>query len=169
MSCEINWSELRLWIAPAITAFGIFISVLAAIFVPQYQKKLERIACANAVAEVLSEATARIWGRLEIRFEPTKLTTEGKRMRQFWSDSAVSTLKDFKVNELPIELVPTFAAARAGISALNASMNNETKMPPEETELELYRVVYIDVLKQLELHNLISWQVKTKFVRLPKN
>lgn len=167
MLCTIDWPEVRLWIAPAITAFGIFISVMAAIFIPRHQKRLDRLAYANASADALAEAAARIWDRLEIRFDPPSYARSGRKMRQFRSDGALATLKDFKVSDLPIELVSPFGVARTGLSALNEAMNNEKQWPPEEVDIERYRVVYADVKNALAGYNHVSLNLKTKLAPAP--
>jgi len=167
MLCAVDWPELRLWIAPAITAIGIFISVMAAIFIPRHQKRLDRLAYANAAADALAEAAARIWDRLEIRFDPPSYARSGRKMRQFRSDGALATLKDFKVSDLPIELVSRFGAARTGLSALNEAMNNEKQWPPEEVDIERYRVVYTDVKNALAGYNDASSALETKLAAVP--
>lgn len=165
--CTIDWVELRLWVAPTITAVGIFISVIAAIFIPRHQKRLDRLAYANAAADALTETIARIWDRLEIRFDPTLYARTGGKMRQFRSDGALATLKEFKVSELPIELVPAFATARTGLSALNEAMNNENKWPPKSVDIERYHLVHNDVKEALYKFNIASACIKTKVAMIP--
>jgi hypothetical protein len=164
--CSIDWAELRLWVAPAITAIGIFISVMAAIFIPRHQKRLDRLAYANAAADGLTEAIGRIWDRLEIRFDPPSYARTGRKMRQFRADGAMATLADFKVSELPIELVSTFGAARTGLNALNVAMNTETEWPPATNDIERYKVVYEDVKNAVLNFNEASLGIETKLAKL---
>lgn len=165
--CGIDWSELRLWLSPAITSVGIFTSVIAAIFIPRHQKRLDRLSYANAAADALSEAMARIWDRLEIRLYPDSQERTGRKMRQFRSDGALATLRDFKVSELPIELVSTFGAVRTGLSALNEAMNGEEVWPPEESDINRYKVVYGEVKSAVGAFNTNSYVVGTRSVSVP--
>lgn len=165
--CTTDWTELRLWLAPAVTAIGILTSVMAAIFIPRHQKRLDRRSYANAAADALSEAVARIWDRLEIRFDPPSYSMTGRKMRQFRSDGALITLQDFKVSELPIELVPAFGAVRTGLSALNVAMNKEKKWPPSAGDIERYHVVYDDVKDAIGRFNAASDGIGTRRVMLP--
>lgn len=143
---------------------GIFISVMAAIFIPRRQKRLDRLAYANAAADALSEAISRIWDRLEIRFDPPSYARTGRKMRQFRSDGALATLKDFKISELPIDLVSSFGSARTGLSALNEAMNNESQWPPEDRDIERYKVVYADVKMAIDNYNSASIRLNTKVI-----
>lgn len=165
--CAIDWAELRLWLAPTITALGIFISVMAAVFIPRHQKRLDRLAYANAAADALTEAIARVWDRLEIRFDPSSYVRTGRKMRQFRSDGALATLKDFKVSELPIELVTTFGSIRKDLGALNEAMNKEKQWPPDDTDIKRYHVVFDDITTGIDSFNHASALIKTKLVRIP--
>lgn len=165
--CIADWAEFRIWLAPAITAAGILTSVMAAIFIPRHQRRIDRLSYANAATDALSDAIARIWDRLEIRFDPPSYARTGRKIRQFRSDGALATLKDFKVSDLPIELVPAFCAARTDLCALNEAMNNEKQWPPEAEDIQKYNVVYNDVRNAVNSFNIASAGIKTKLARIP--
>lgn len=140
---------------------------MAAIYIPRYQKRQDRRAYANAAADALSGAMARIWDRLEIRFDPVSYERTGRKMRRFRSDGALATLKDFKVSDLPIELVPTFGAARTGLSALNEAMNAEDVWPPTDSDIARYRVVFADVVDAVWRFNAAASSQKTSSIVSP--
>ena len=146
--CEIDWAELRSWAQPSITALGIIVSVLLAIYIPRHQKNIDRSVYANVASRVLGEAFARTCDRLAIRFDPPSYGRTGRKMRRYRADGAFVTLLDLKVGELPVAVIASFGAARSGLRAINEAMNNEANWPPSTEEVERYRVVFDEVQVQ---------------------
>lgn len=164
--CDVNCNEALKFLQPIITAVGIISSVLIAIFLPRHQKKSDRLVYANIASKVLEEAFSRICDRLEIRFDTAAYVQTGRKMRQYRSDGAIAALIDLKVEDLPVELIPSFSSIRSSLRALNEGMNQEKEWPPKSDDIERYRVVFDDACKEVATFNATCKLIKSEQVML---
>ncbi|HEX8624890.1 MAG TPA: hypothetical protein VF782_07405 [Allosphingosinicella sp.] len=167
--CQLDWSEARWFVQSAITALGIVVSVGVAVSIPRRHKRQDGLTYARAASAVLEQMVERIWDRLDIRFDPPSYEVKGRWLRQHRADAALATLADLKVAEMPVELVPSFSAARSSLGALNAVMNAEKAedWPPAETELKRYRRVWRDALSAVAEFNRAASAIGVARVTVP--
>lgn len=96
---------------------------------------------AKALSQLAANSMAVTIERLEIRYDQALLRSQGHTLREYRSKTAVAMLGEVKTAELPIAVVEDFLKFRAGVEALNISMNSEN--PKKSVPLGAYRRVFV--------------------------